>query len=197
MLYSISRFIFFVLLQLFCGIEIKGKERIPSQGGFILASNHVSYLDPIVLGIACPRKMNYMAKDTLFRNPLLAWWLGAVGVFPVRRDSADYSALKQSLFRLRKGKGLLIFPEGTRQVRGILGVAQPGVGFLAARTNLPVIPSFIKGTDAVLPKGSRFIRPRKISVCFGQEIVIERRESPDYQEIADKIMLSIGHLACR
>ena len=197
MLYSIFRFFLFLILKLFCRFEVRGKEHIPRKGGFILTSNHLSYLDPIVLGVACPRKLNYMAKDNLFSNPLFSWILRDVGAFAVRRHSADYSALKQALSRLRKGKGLVIFPEGTRQVNGSLGAAQPGVGFLAAKTNLPIIPSVIRGTDSVLPKGFRFIRLKKISVCFGRKIAIERRESPDYQEIADKIMRSIGHLACR
>jgi 1-acyl-sn-glycerol-3-phosphate acyltransferase len=90
--------------------------------------------------------------------------------------------------------GLLLFPEGTRQSQGEALPAQAGIGFLAAKLDCPVIPAFIKGSEEALPKGAKFIRPAKISVCFGQQIFIERRMP--YQEIAQLIMARIRHLSC-
>jgi 1-acyl-sn-glycerol-3-phosphate acyltransferase len=194
MVHDICRFIIFVLIKILFRLKVKGRENIPKKGAFILASNHVSYLDPPVVGVACPRRLNYMARDTLFLQPLFAWWLREVGVFPVKRNSADISAFKESLRRLAQGSGLLIFPEGARQKNGVLGQPEPGVGFLVAKTNVPVIPVFVKGTEKILPKGARRLNFSGITVCFGEQIPLERRMP--YQDIALLIMNSIRHLSC-
>lgn len=197
MLYRIGKIITVLLLKVFFRLEVKGQEYIPANGGFILASNHLSYLDPFVLGAACRRKLTYMARDSLFNNPILSWLLSKVNTFPIRRNSPDSSALKQGIAKLKGGGALVIFPEGSRQREGLSKVAQPGIAFLAVKSASPIIPSFIKGTDLALPKGARFIRPKKISVYFGKEIPIERSKSHNYQDIANEVMCVIGHLACK
>jgi len=159
-----------------------------------LASNHVSYLDPVVLGVACPRNLNYMAKRELFKNSFFAWILYDVGAFPVKRNSADLSAIREAMRRLKKGQPMVIFPEGSRRFDNRPDEAEAGVGFLVSKVGVPVIPAFVKGTDKALPQKAKFIRPRKISVRFGEKIYIERRMP--YQDIAKKIMISIRHLSC-
>jgi 1-acyl-sn-glycerol-3-phosphate acyltransferase len=195
MAYSISRFILFLIFKVFFRIEVKGREYIPREGGFILACNHVSYLDPPALGIACPRPVSFMAKYELFKIPVLSWWLYSVGVLPLKRESADISALKSAIRHVNSGKGLALFPEGTRQVASNAS-SKPlaGVGFLAAKLKTPVIPAYIKGSDKALPKGAKFIRPAKIQVYFGKEINIER--GMPYQDIAQLIMANIRQLPC-
>lgn len=194
MLYNILRLLAILILKLFFSIETKGREFIPRKDGFILASNHVSYLDPIVLGAACPRKLNFMARHDLFFNPLFSWLLSTLGTFPVKRNSADLSALKEAMRRLKDGRALVLFPEGTRRVNSASGVAQPGIGFLAAKVKVPVIPVFIRGTERALPKGAKLIRPNKILVYFGKQIFIERRLP--YQDIAQEIIEDIRRLSC-
>jgi len=110
MLYSFTSLSALVACKILFRLQAKGIEHIPKKGGFILASNHVSYLDPIVLGAISPRKLNFMAKEELFCHPLISWFLSRVGAFPVKRDSADLSALKYALRRLREGKALILFP---------------------------------------------------------------------------------------
>lgn len=194
MIYDILRYIAILILNLFFRLEIKGKENIPSEGGFILASNHVSFLDPIVLGAASSRKLTYIARHNLFTKPILSWLLPKIHVFPLKRDSADISALKGAINRIRGGRGLLLFPEGRRgQINSIPVTPQPGVGFLAAKVNVPVIPAFVKGTEKALPKQAKFLRPAKIKVVFGRQIYIERRMP--YQAIADLVMNNIRHLS--
>ena len=183
-----------LLFKVLFRIKVYGKENIPKKGGFILASNHVSYLDPVALGVACPRKLSFMAKADLFAHPLVTKYFLAIEVFPVKKDSADKSALKEAIKRLSHGKGVAIFPEGARIFEGKSSHALPGVGFLATKVNVPVIPAFIKGTDLALPRRAKFIRPHKISVYFGKEIPIER--GLPYSEIADEILRSIWHLSC-
>lgn len=183
----------FLLCKLLFRIEYSGRNFIPKKGGFILAANHVSYLDPIVLGVACPRSLNFMAKDTLFSAPFLASWLKAVGVIPVKRDAADLSALKAAIKNANAGMGLALFPEGTRRTKENAFInPEPGVGFLAAKLNLPVVPAFISGTYEAFPRGTRSIKIRKVKVKFGEQILIERGKP--YQGIAEMIMASIKQL---
>lgn len=174
-------------------MEVRGRENIPKKGGFILASNHISNLDPVTVGSACPRRLYYMAKEELFLNPILSLWMNAVGCFPVKRNSTDISALREAIRWLKSGGGLFLFPEGTRQEAGVKS-AQPqaGIGFLAAKLSVPVVPAFVKGTDNALPRGAKFIRPATVSVCFGKQIHIERRMP--YQEAAQLIMANIKNL---
>jgi len=166
---------------------------VPKKGGFILASNHVSYLDPVALAFSCPRKLNFMAKEELFRNSLFGYYLSRVGVFPVKRNTADRVALREALKRLSEGKPLLLFPEGTRGDGVIAANPLAGVGFLAVKGNVPVVPAFVSGSDKALPRGKKFFGAAKLSVTFGKQIFIEK--SMPYQEIAQQIMESIRHLA--
>ncbi|MFH0762539.1 MAG: lysophospholipid acyltransferase family protein [Candidatus Omnitrophota bacterium] len=196
MLYTFSRFISAVLCRILFRIKVCGEKNIPAKGGFILASNHCSFLDPVILAVACSRKLNFMARHDLFFNPVLGWWMSRVGVFPVKRNTADRSALREALKRLNRGKPLLLFPQGARK-NGLddkASIPLAGVGFLAAKTNVAVIPAFIKGTDKALPKGAKYIKPGRICVCFGRQINIERRLP--YQEITQLIMANIRQLSC-
>jgi 1-acyl-sn-glycerol-3-phosphate acyltransferase len=194
MLYNIGKIFFTLLFKILCRLAVFGVDNIPREGGFILASNHISYLDPIVLGVACSRELNFMAKEELFKHHFFGWLLSRLNVFPLKRGSADLRAIKEALRRLKNAQPLLLFPEGGRQNGTILGPPQAGVGFLAAKLNLPVIPAFIRGTEIALPQGAKFIRPHKISVYFGKRIIVERRLA--YQDIAFKIMEAISHLSC-
>lgn len=196
MLYTVLRFISILLCKLFFRIKVYGEKNIPKNGGFILASNHTSYLDPIILGVVSSRKLNFMARHDLFLNPFFGLLLSRLGAFPVRRNSADRSALREAIKRLSGGKALVLFPEGTR-LSG-LNVEPPdplaGVGFLATKANVSVIPAYIKGTDKALPKGAKYIKPGRIYVCFGRQINIEGRLP--YQEITQLIMANIRQLSC-
>jgi len=172
-----------------------GKENIPKKGGFLIASNHVSYLDPVMVGVACPRRLNYMARHDLFKNALFALILKYSCAFPVKRKSADLGALKEAMCRLKNGEGLLVFPEGGRQTNVYLSQAEAGVGFLAAKSGVPVIPAFVSGTDRAWPRDAKFVKlATQISVHFGKQISIEGRMP--YQDIAKEIMESIRHLSC-
>jgi len=194
--YRLSRFILLLLCKLLFRIGYAGREFIPREGGFVLVANHVSYLDPIVLGAACPRSLNFMAKDTLFSTPYLASWLKAVGVIPVKRDAADLSALKTALKNAKAGMGLALFPEGTRRTKDNAFInPEPGVGFLAAKLSLPVVPAFISGTYEAFPRGAKSIKLRKVRVRFGNQILIERGKP--YHEISEMIMASIKQLQFR
>ncbi len=193
MLYHILRLASLILCKFLFGIEVSGRKNIPEKGGFILAGNHRSYLDPVVLGVACPRKLNFMAKEELFRNPFFSWFFYQLGAFPIKRNRADISAVREAMKRVNSGNALLIFPEGSRNSSPATSQTQAGIGFLAAKINAPVIPVFIRGTEKALPKGAKSIKRTKVSVYFGRQISVERRTS--YPEIAQQIMNNIMELS--
>jgi 1-acyl-sn-glycerol-3-phosphate acyltransferase len=189
MAYILARFLCFLAMRIFFRMRVTGRDNVPASGGFLVASNHLSYLDPLAVGTACRRPIFYMARDSLFKGAFFGSLLKAIHAFPVRREYGDTRAIKQAIKHVRSGNGLLIFPGGTRGSRE----AQPGIGFLAAKLGVPVVPVFIKGTDAALPKGAKRVRFSGITVSFGKPLRFNSSES-DYQRVADGIMRGIESL---
>lgn len=193
MLYTVSRNLLWLFLRLGFKFRVTGRQHIPRSGGVILAANHVSYLDPPALGAASSRKVVFMARDTLFNNKVMSFWLRNVGVIPLKRHAAHLAALREAIDVVKKGKVIGLFPEGTRSVSGKLGKASPGVAFIAAQAGVPVVPVSINGTQNALPKNAKSLRfHNKIEVRFGAPLYIKK--GADYEEAADLIMERIGHL---
>jgi len=195
-LYTVSRFFIILFGKIFFFLQAKGKENIPKSGAFILASNHVSNLDPLMLGAACSRKLGYMSKEELFRSPILAFWLRHVHAFPVKRQVHDVGAIREALKRLKSGQPLLMFPEGGRSADGEFSDVEPGVGMLAMHTSVPILPAFIKGSEKAMAKGSHKISFNKIVVVFGKEFYLDNNQS--YEEAANRIkneIIALGESA--
>ncbi|ADH60915.1 1-acyl-sn-glycerol-3-phosphate acyltransferase [Thermoanaerobacter mathranii subsp. mathranii str. A3] len=153
MFYYIAKIIVRAIIKVIFKIEIKGLENIPKKGPVIICSNHISFLDPPVIGALLNRRIYFMAKEELFKNPFLRLLLGTgLGAFPVKRGTADLSAIKTALTYLKKGKAIGIFPEGTRSKTGQLQKAEPGVAMLAIKGNAPVVPIAIKGRYGLFSK---------------------------------------------
>ncbi len=193
MIYWVSRFICFLILKAFFRLKVYGRENIPKSGGFLIASNHVSYLDPPAVGVSCPRSLNYMAKKEMFGNFFASWYLSKLHVFPVKRGSADFGSLKNAIRVLNNGSGLLIFPEGTRQTQGVSNDPEPGIGFIAAKIDAAVIPAYVSGTDVVLPKGAKGFKFARVCVYFGKPVFIQK--GMPYRDIANRIMEDIRQLS--
>jgi 1-acyl-sn-glycerol-3-phosphate acyltransferase len=156
----LARFLFRVLF----GLRIQGTEHLPVTGGFILASNHVNFIDPPVLGASATRRLGYVAKEELFRSFWLRHLIQALGAIPIRRQALDRQALEVAKTLLKMGSGLLLFPEGTRSRSGELGPGRPGVSMLAAEAGVPIVPAYIRGTRSL---GNAFLRRRPILIRFG------------------------------
>ena len=193
LLYRSLRLLGVVLTKILFRLKVTGREEIPRTGAFILVSNHVSYLDPVVLGVASFRELHFMAKETLFRNPLFGMLIRSLNAFPLRREEQDPASLREALHQLHRGKVLVVFPEGGRSRTGDLGPARPGIGLLASHSGVAVVPVYLSGTDRALPRSGCFIRPVPVSVHFGKALFFEgdsdkghRREA--YQAFADKLM---------
>ena len=199
MLYLIIRTLALILSKLLFRLQAFGQNNIPLKGGFILASNHTSYLDPPILAAACPRVLSFIAKEELFKNAFFGRFITAMNAFPLKTETADLKALRWAIGALKAGGAVAIFPEGGRTTDGELDEPLKGVGFIAAKANVPIIPVFIEGSNRALPVNSKFIRPKKIKVYFGQPIKLEefnlQAEDPDlYQRIAQRTMEKIRKL---
>lgn len=191
MFYEFAKILCKIFLRIFLAVEVVGMENIPSQGAFILAGNHASYLDPVVFGIACPRPLCYLAKSELFENSFFGWLLRKVNAYPLKRNTSDVGAIKQALRQLKGGKGIILFPEGTRGSGSGFKKGMAGVGFLARKANVPVIPAFVKGTDEALPKGAKFIKRSRIKVIFGQPIHCHDQNTLTDEDMAVAVMKAI------
>ncbi|MFN0069870.1 MAG: lysophospholipid acyltransferase family protein [Chloroflexota bacterium] len=157
--YDLSGITARILIALFSKFELQGVERMPSTGPVILAANHLSIVDPVILGAVLPRPAVFMAKQELFSHPGMAWVLKSYGSFSVQRGSADREAIRKAFSVLERGRTLGLFPEGTRSRSGYLGEPHAGVGLLALRTGAPVVPIGITGSDQVSPQKILSRRP--------------------------------------
>jgi 1-acyl-sn-glycerol-3-phosphate acyltransferase len=193
--YQLLRTIFFIFLKVFNRLEVIGYENIPEKGGVIVAANHVSYLDPPVIGVALKRQAAFIAKERLFRIPLIGRGIKAFS-FPVKRDRPQPSTIKEAVSRLKRGGVLVLFPEGGRSANGSFLDAKRGVGMIAATSSTPVVPALIEGTDRAFPVGARFFRPAKIRVVFGTPLKIEKKETDKHfqERISREIMERIKKL---
>ncbi|HXC02575.1 MAG TPA: lysophospholipid acyltransferase family protein [Opitutaceae bacterium] len=180
--------------------EVNGLENIPAQGSFILAANHASLLDPPAIGCHVPRQFSFFARKSLWKPGFASWWLDTVGTIPVDRDgSTDVMAIKRVLQALRAGRPIIMFPEGTRSRDGRLQPAKSGIGMLACRAAVPVVPARIFGSfDAFGPsRGLQLGTP--IDITYGRILQPPDFDDPAagkdrYQRASGKIMSAIAAL---
>ncbi|MDI6745082.1 MAG: lysophospholipid acyltransferase family protein [Thermodesulfovibrionales bacterium] len=194
--YRFTTTLFFVLFKILFRFKIINIEKVPEKGGVIVVSNHVSHLDPLVIGAAIrKRQSTFMAKRGLLKIPLIGAFVKTFS-FPVDRGAPQPSTIKEAVRRLKNGELIVMFPEGGRSRDGSLLDAKRGTGLIAALSGAKVIPAYIDGTDRALPAGAKFIKPSSISLIFGSPIEIEGNESgKDLQErIGNDIMKEIGNL---
>lgn len=194
MLYSFLRAIFQVLFSLF-GLKSEGLHNIAEKGPLILAANHVSYWDAIVVAAAVKRPIHFMGKAELFDYPLLGYFIKKLNAFPVRRGIADRNAIKKALLVLEEGKILGIFPEGMRNLKGEDLKAQAGVAMIALKSGAPVVPVACIGTNRILPLG--WFRPLVVRV--GDPIGLEEYQgqkvnSAAMEKLSSEIMTKINLL---
>ncbi|MBI5746907.1 MAG: 1-acyl-sn-glycerol-3-phosphate acyltransferase [Nitrospirae bacterium] len=202
MFYSIVKGILSILIWLFFKFRVFGEENIPKEGGVIIASNHVSYFDIPFLACGIARRADFVAKSELFNNRIFGWILKRLGTFPVKRGSIDRWAISEATKRLRDGRVIVIYPEGARSKDGRLSDPKRGIGMLVALSGAMVIPSFIMGTDSVLPRGARRIRLNPVRLYLGNPLDFSSSKNVKkgkelYTEISEEIMRAIGDLEAK
>ena len=148
----------------------RGRRNLPREGGVIIAPTHRSNLDTPMIGASAGRPLRYFAKSGLFRGPITTWMLVAMGAFPVRRDAIDRSALKAALSVLEAGQPLVMFPEGERKSGTRIFPLLDGVAWLAAKSQVPVVPVAIGGTERAMGIGVRMPRPRTVRFVWGEPL---------------------------
>ena len=184
-LYRLSQVLARAFCLLFGRIQIIGAENVPKEGGVLIASNHLSNLDPPLIGSSVPRPLHYFAKEELFRVPVIGWWIDQINSFPVKRGEHDIRAFKMARDLLIEGEGVVLFPEGRRSKTGELGKAKPGVAMLAMKAGVPVVPVCIVNSH-------RLLQFEKLKVAFGKPMRPEG--GPSYEDFSGEIMAAIAAL---
>jgi 1-acyl-sn-glycerol-3-phosphate acyltransferase len=151
-------------------LRIEGSARIPSSGPVLLASNHLSFMDPVVLQAVLPRPIHYLMTARLHRSPRWGWVYRMFDAVPVTLGSGNFVALAEAATRLQAGGVVGIFPEGGISKDGALGPFRPGVALLALRARVPVLPVAIRGTREALPPGTYRLRRTPIRVRVGNPV---------------------------
>lgn len=187
MLYRCFRVFFRIFFATLYRLEAHGTENIPEQGPVIICANHISLLDPPIVGTPLNRKVHYMAKAELFKIPVFNWIIAALGAFPVKRGGVSKESIRYSLRLLDEGKMLGIFPEGSR--RNTTGAGQRGAASLALRSRATVIPSAIIGEYKLF---------RKMRIVYGKPIDLssfsDHTTSHDHTRMTELIMSGIREL---
>jgi 1-acyl-sn-glycerol-3-phosphate acyltransferase len=165
---------------LFLDVRLFHVDRVPTTGPVVFAGNHQSFFDPVLVGVCFDRRVCYLARETLFRVPVLRWLLRRYDCLPVPRDSvAPRKALEVCVQVLKKGRALVLFPEGTRSRTGRLQPLKRGIALVARRSGAPVLPILIRGTHALWPPDKRLPRPGKVQLIYGHPLTMDPKESAD------------------
>ncbi|ABY24008.1 1-acyl-sn-glycerol-3-phosphate acyltransferase [Renibacterium salmoninarum ATCC 33209] len=204
-LYDLARGTIKAMIAVACRPKIIGLENVPKDGPFIVAPNHLSFLDSVLIQTLLPRKVGFFAKAEYFttkgiKGKMMKSFFTGVGSIPVERgeQAASVAALKSLLDILAAGDGVGIYPEGTRSRDGKLYRGRTGVGWLALTTGAPVLPVGLKDTDKLQPSGKNTVRPQHLSLTVGKPLYFEKT-GPDHslparRAATDRIMDAIAEL---
>jgi 1-acyl-sn-glycerol-3-phosphate acyltransferase len=170
--YSLVKNMFRGFFALYNRLDVRGLDNVAPGATVIVAANHSSYLDPPLIGSVFPGRLRYLAKESLFRVPLLGFFIRVLGAIPVTREDSQRAGavMKLLLARLKNSESILLFPEGARSLDGKLQALEGGVAFLSVKTGVPVMPMYVQGALRAWPRGSLFPRPRKLRLFISPPI---------------------------
>lgn len=177
--------------------DVAGLENLPDTGSYIVAANHASHLDPPIVGQFLPRQVAFFARKTLWKPGFAAWWLDKVGTIPVDRDGGvSLDAIRRVLQALSGGRVVIMFPEGTRSLDGKLQAPRPGIGMLACKAQVPVVPARVFGSFEAFGKRGALRLGTPVSVTFGRPLAPAEFDNPAdgkerYARAAQRIMAAI------
>jgi len=168
-------------------VRYYGLHNVNKKGPAILVSNHQSFFDPPLVGLSLPREACFMARDSLFHNPLFGKLITHLNAFPVRRGKADIGAVKEALRRLKRGELLVLFPEGTRSMDGKIQPLLPGFVGIAKKSKAPIIPTLIDGAFQVWPRSRLLPQTGDVVVEYGRPIMPNEYADMTVEELMDRI----------
>jgi len=178
-------------------IRIEGRENVP-EGGCLIVSNHVSFMDPTTVAWGVGGEIYYLARKTLFKPPFWSWFLPICNVLPIDRGGRDISGLRNIIKLLKSGRSVLLFPEGTRSKDGTLQPAEPGAGLVAIKAGVPILPARVFGTFESLSRHTKFLRFHPIRVVIGKPYLPTlpegKKDKEAYQFVAQEMMEKIAAL---
>ena len=169
--YRVAWAIVVPIVRLYTRLTIGGKENLPKEGAYVLAPTHRCYLDTPFAGSVRWKRVRFMGKHTMWKNRQFGWIFSALGAFPVQRGTADREALKRAIEVLQMGDPLVLFPEGERKQGPVVQPLYDGAVYVAVKAGVPIVPVGIGGSERVMPKGSKFVYPRKVHVEIGPPIM--------------------------
>ena len=166
-----------LLFAIFLRYRATGHQELSRHSGMLFVINHQSFLDPLLVGVPLTRPVCFLARDSLFRVPVVGWVLRSTYVMAINRESASSAVIRESIAKLRAGFWVGIFPEGTRSVDGELGELKPGFLAIVRRAQVPVCVVGIAGSQRAFGKGAWFPRMARVSVCFDSPILLEELQT--------------------
>ena len=190
--YRFARATFAFVFYTFFRGRVYCRERVPPTGRVLLVSNHQSHVDPVVTTLPLPRECHFIARDTLFKNPVFRRIITHLNAFPIKRGAADVGALKEMLRRLKAECAVVIFPEGTRTKDGSLGQFRPNSLAVAKKARVTIVPVTVSGAFEALPRGSVLPRPKRVSVAYCEPIPAEQVAEWDEAQISSTIRQRIA-----
>ncbi len=170
LIYRVCRAILRVLCKIYLRHSATGREQVPARGGFILAVNHASHLDPVLAGILLSRPLHFVGRRTLFRPAPFGWLLRSVNAISLDLAGVGKECFRRILEKLESGSGVVLFPEGTRSRDGELGRFHGGIVYLAKSADVPVVPTWVEGSGRAMAPGVIIPRPRRTSVRYGEPL---------------------------
>jgi len=172
--------------------RVFGLSHVPATGPVLVACNHQSFFDPVSATLAIPRECNYMARDTLFLNPFFGRFISSVNAFPVKRGAGDVGAVKEILRRLRDGKVVLVFPEGTRTRDGSIGRINPNSLLIAKKAGAAIVPAVVDGAFEAWPRTQLLPSPQSIHVTHCEALSAEQVKEWPIERIAAVVEERMG-----
>ena len=171
--YELLKDLIYIGAVLVYRIRYWGRGNIPRRGPILMVANHQSHLDPPFIGAGCPRHINFLARQTLFDIPVLGKIIATVNAIPLDREGVGLHGIKESLRRLKRGEGLMVFPEGTRTPDGEIAKFRPGFTALAVRTGAAIVPTAIEGAFQAWPRSQKYPGPSTVDVCYGPPLTAD------------------------
>lgn len=194
-LYHFARSLSRYYLTTYHEFRVEGAENVPAEGGAIFASNHASFFDPPALAVATPRILTFLARKSLFNNPIFAKAIRVLNAIPVDQENPDMTGLKNIIRQLRLGEMVVLFPEGSRTWDGELQPGQPGIGLVIEKSEVPVVPARFFGMHEAWPRGAAPNPFQPVQLVIGKPFVPTSPETDKrkrYQDLSNQIMEAIA-----
>jgi 1-acyl-sn-glycerol-3-phosphate acyltransferase len=204
--WGVTYFFSSIAFSLGFSLRTEGSARVPTKGPALLIANHQSYLDPVVMGLASRRPLCYLARKTLFKNPIFAWLIRSLNAVPIDQEGVGKEGIKAVLELLRAGRAVVVFPEGNRTEDGKMRALKPGIQLLLKRTEAPVLPVGIAGAYDAWPRQQKWpmpsplfwpATPRTMAVSVGRPLDSRRLSQLPREQVLDELTRELQNVVAR